>query len=198
MNTIWSKYKWHIPPFIIFVIAIVISLCILANDAEKIALSLSVLGTGFAIFQFWIAEVNTNNRRKYDLRFLAIKEFNENSVLLISSIDKYRAVIDIDIDEMCSEIAFRIDNLNASLGNSISILFPEIIDKIQYKNFLNIDLIISNITFQFRNNYFIGGDKDASINNGIIKNDWNNDVYDKMLEFIKAKSELYELLKEYL
>jgi hypothetical protein len=100
-NSIWNKYKWHIFPFLIFVAAIIISLKLLSNDSSQIALSLTVLGAGFAIFQFWISEININRRKKYDLKYSLLKEY-------ITSVDSFELVLD---DRFLVDKIVEVDNL---------------------------------------------------------------------------------------
>jgi len=202
IHTMYKKYE-KLFPFIFFIAIIFITYYLfvynklLKYDA-KIAGIISTLGIGFAIFQFWIGEINTDKRRLYDLRFNAINEINKNCILLISLIDKYRATKVVNKDEVYYEMNSKINTLNICLANNLLFLFPEVIEKEEYKNFLKLTTEFSYITTHFRNTSIEDSNNEKILDDNQMKIAWNNGMYDNLLKFAKADSDLYKLLRNYL
>ena len=185
MNKFLSKYKWHIAPFVIFVASIVISLCILNNDPNKILLSLSILGVGFTIFQFWVSELNTKRRRDYNLKYQAYIELN-NAIQNIT--DNYIIGMNqkenIDVQLLDSNIAMQVNRTFQILGSNINFLFKGIMKN---KDYYEINIILNSIlevTSTYRN----------SIDKYTPDNEKNNGKYlDRRIWFEAMAKNLIEL-----
>lgn len=137
MNKIRSKNKRYIAPFGIFLTSVAISLCVINNEPTRITLSLSILGLGFAIFQFWVSEMNSENRKQYDIKLSIYKEYtksiNQFSTLFNFKINIYniedaedkaffitKAYADlISTLDQC-KIIFKISDKNKNLSNLLN------------------------------------------------------------------------------
>lgn len=198
MKNIWYRYKWHIPPVMVFVIAIIISLCILANDEGKITFSLSVLGTGFAIFQFWVGEINTDKRRLYDLRFLSYREITDeiNKIIELFNSDlPSNKCIDCEnfhssVLSISNRILVHIDLLNA-------LVFKDIKIKNECTNLHNSLTQIVNNTEKFREN-MLQNSNSTDKNKLNLQYKWNVSMMPILKEYSNAIDDFQDMLKSYL
>lgn len=186
--TLWLKYKWHITPFVILLSAIVVSLSILNSDSTKITLSLSILGSGFAIFQFWISEINIKRRREYDLKLSLYNQY-------IDKINSYRSnlFIKISIDSFVdiNNLQYNITNSQLEIIlfiNSFSFFFKNTEIKTQKKELLlnqmsKINTQISDFKVNDEKHRVNYQSNLISINNKAIKN--QSLIIDKLTIFMK-------------
>jgi len=196
----WSKYKWHITPLIILITSIVISLCLIANDVNKAPLSLSVLGSGFVIFQFWIREINIKRRREYDLRIHAYKELNDSIQIIFQIYNTYAPQKeDMDVKSLDSSMRNQINIIFQMLGRNIIFLFKNIEGRDEYNEINKILMTIINETNAFKNRVEKRiSNKDESNGRILDREVWNQEMKKNLKQLYNSQNRFCRLLETYL
>lgn len=101
-------YRW---PIIILLFSITISVMTslftdkILEKGQATTIALSILGIGFAIFQFWIGEINTSRREELNQKQTEIRRINDIKLSVYSQLFTQSHIIIED----CSKILVDID-----------------------------------------------------------------------------------------
>ncbi|RXQ94376.1 hypothetical protein EO244_08825 [Ancylomarina salipaludis] len=204
-----KKYIRYILPFS-FLIAIIFltwilffQLELITDNEKRYAGIFSILGLGFGIFQFWMHEINTTNRKLFDLRYETYKDF----IFLIDSIletlnNEMKIPKSKNIHGFVSSLMNQINRIGSSVNMNKDYLFPSLHLKPEVKKVESILSKILKRTDEYRLNIEKARKEDdeflKNLNESIENMNWHNDVRDELKILHKEKYNFYKALRKYL
>ncbi|MDQ1770435.1 hypothetical protein GQR60_03235 [Labilibaculum sp. A4] len=204
-----KKHIRYILPFS-FLIAIIFLTWILffhleltTDNEKRFAGIFSILGLGFGIFQFWMNEINTTNRKLFDLRYETYKDF----IFLIDSIletlnNEMKIPKSKNIHGFVSSLMNQINRIGSSVNMNKDYLFPGLHLKPEVKKVESILSKILKRTDEYRHNIEKAWKEDdesiKDFTESIENMNWHNDVRDELKILHKEKYNFYKALRKYL
>lgn len=205
----WRKFKPYgsVFTFLFTVIFLAWFLFICRKVVDDIALQitgiLSVLGLGFALFQFWFNHITTEKRRTFDLRYNAYKDVIQLVDTIAETLnEELTATKIIEVNGLLTKLTNQINKLGSTMIEYNYYLFPKIADTAESKRLAEITEKIIRRTDKYR------GAVEKAIVMGNVENNnflvtieavnWHNDILKYFKELYEIKYKFYSKLREYL
>lgn len=190
----FKKFNQYIAPTVILSVFIVGAICIYNNTLERLPISISILGVGFAIFQFWVRELNIQRINFYDLKYRAICDFNDDGRDLMAIIDFHMSYERFDSSKILSDIVNKGNRLIARTALNVNILFPNISNSKEYKLYNSAinDIVIH--TGKLKENEPKDLSKDSLIVCEAFQKTWRKKMVTLEKQFYSVETDVYRLL----
>jgi len=194
----------------VFVLLVLLLTCYLflyddftSKSEGKITGIITFLALGFGVFQFWIDELNTEERKLYDLRYESYKDFVLRIDLISETLNYEMTVNDVNsIHNLLSRLMNDVNRIRSSIAMNSDFLFPELQIKPEAEN---IDRIVENILV--RTDIFRRGVeraiKEESMHSryfelSVKQMKWHNEIREYLEELHQSKFDFYRILRTYM
>ena len=194
----------------VFVLLVVLLTCYLflyddftRTSEGKITGIITFLALGFGVFQFWINEMDAEERKLYDLRYESYKDFVLR-IDLISEILNYEIAGNdfSSIHTLVSRLMNDVNRIRSAIAMNSDFLFPDLYVKPETET---IDRIVGKIlvrtdTFRRRVERTINEENRHSRNFelSVEQMKWHNEIREYLEELHQSKFEFYRILRTYM
>jgi len=171
------------------------------ESEERITGVFASFALGFGIFQYWIQELNDEQRKLYDMRYEAYKDF----VLQIERISESLHIELIgdeigSIHNLLSRLINHLNQINATITISSDSLFPDLHQAPETKSVLHIVGNILTKTNEFRMKIEKANRGGKEMARDILHSQdrmrWHNEIGELLNELHTSKHEFFSLLKD--
>lgn len=213
INQYWLRFKkWFCINFKYLLLYLMLFTCfflawlIFINSKQitdiplKVGGVLSVIGSGFTLFQFGYNNITTNKRRLYDLRYTAYKEILQLVEKLAETLhEELGKAKRTKVDTLCFNVSNQVNRINSAITEYDSHLFPKLKVSDEAIKFIELIIQISSTTISFKTEIFcadIMAYDELDIMN--IDGDWFNSIAGYTDNLQEIKYHFYAKLREYL
>ena len=169
----------------------------------KITGIITFLALGFGVFQFWIDEMNTEERKLYDLRYESYKDFVLRIDLISETLNYEMAGNDISsIHSLVSRLTNDVNRISSALTMNSDFLFPDldlepeaiIINRIVVK------ILVRTDTFRRRVERAIKEENrhNKNFELSVEQMKWHNEIREYLNDLHQSKFDFYRLLRTYM
>lgn len=169
----------------------------------KITGIITFLALGFGIFQFWIDEMNTEERKLYDLRYESYKDFVLRIDLISETLNYEMAGNDISsIHSLLSRLTNDVTRIRSALAMNSDFLFPDLdlepeavmINRIVGK------ILVRTDTFRRRVERAIKEENrhNRNFELSVEQMKWHNEIREYLNDLHQSKFDFYNILRTYM
>jgi len=169
----------------------------------KITGIITFLALGFGVFQFWIDEMNTEERKLYDLRYESYKDFVLRIDLISETLNYEMAGNDISsIHSLVSRLTNDVNRISSALTMNSDFLFPDldlepeaiIINRIVVK------ILVRTDTFRRRVERAIKEENrhNKNFELSVEQMKWHNEIREYLNDLHQCKFDFYRILRTYM
>lgn len=204
-----NRYLPYLGPFLVLVTSIGLTWYLIfqrelfQDDVKKITATLSILGLGFSLFQFWFNEVKSKLERKFTLRYSAYQEIIELTEAVFETINSQITTKEpVNAYLISNQLMNQVNRLSLSININTSFQYDEL-DKTSESQQLQKTLEkILRRTEEYRLSIDnLNRDKQFEsdpIFLTIEQYNWHNDIAEFMHEFTTNKYNFYNRLRSYM
>ena len=169
----------------------------------KITGIITFLALGFGIFQFWIDEMNTEERKLYDLRYESYKDFVLRIDLISETLNYEMAGNDISsIHTLLSRMMNDVNRIRSAIAMNSDFLFPDLylkpeaetIDSIVGKILVRTDTLRRRVERANNNK----NRHSRSFELSVEQMKWHNEIRAYLNDLHKSKFDFYRILRTYM
>lgn len=173
------------------------------TSEEKITGVFASLALGFGIFQFWLNELNTDRRKRYDEQYESYKD-------LVFQIERISESLHIEmigdeigsIHNLLSRLINHLNGINTTIAISSDTLFPDLHLKEETKSMVSIIGNILTKTNEFRLKIEKANRQGKEIARDFLHSQdrmhWHNEIGELLKELHTRKYDFYRLLRSYM
>ena len=169
----------------------------------KITGIITFLALGFGVFQFWIDEMNTEERKLYDLRYESYKDFVLRIDLISETLNYEMAGNDISsIHSLVSRLTNDVNRIRSAINMNSEFLFPDldlepeavIINRIVGK------ILVRTDTFRRRVERAINEENrhNRNFELSVEQMKWHNEIREYLNDLHQSKFDFYRILRAYM
>lgn len=173
------------------------------TSEEKITGVFASLALGFGIFQFWLNELNTDRRKRYDEQYESYKD-------LVFQIERISESLHIEmigdeigsIHNLLSRLINHLNGINTTIAISSDTLFPDLHLKEETKSMVSIIGNILTKTNEFRLKIEKANRQGKETARDFLHSQdrmhWHNEIGELLKELHTRKYDFYRLLRSYM
>ncbi len=193
----------------VFVLVVVLLTCYLflyddftSRNEGKITGIITFMTLGLGVFQFWIDEMNTEERKLYDLRYESYKDFVLRIDLISETLNYEMAGNDINsIHNLVSRLMNDVNRIRSAIAMNSDFLFPDLYLKPEAEH---IDSIVGGILVRtdiFRRSVE-RAIKEENMHNrnfelSVKQMKWHNEIREYLEDLHQSKFDFYRILRAY-
>lgn len=194
----------------VFVLVVLLLTCYLflyddftSKSEGKITGIIAFLALGLGVFQFWIDEMNTEERKLYDLRYESYKDFVLRIDLISETLNYEMAVNDINsIHNLVSRLMNDVNRIRSAIAMNSDFLFPDLhltpeaenIDRIVGKILVRTDIFRRSIERAIKEENMHNRNFEMSVK----QMKWHNEIREYLEDLHQSKFDFYEILRIYI
>ncbi|MEA3479298.1 MAG: hypothetical protein U9R60_14010 [Bacteroidota bacterium] len=194
----------------VFVLVVLLLTCYLflyddftSKSEAKITGIITFLALGFGVFQFWIDEMNADERKLYDLRYESYKDFVFRIDLISETLNYEMAGNDISsIHTLVSRMMNDVNRIRSAIAMNSDFLFPDLYLKPEAETIESIvgKILVRTDTFRRRVERAIKNENRQSRNFelSVEQMKWHNEIREYLNDLHQSKYDFYRILKTYL
>ena len=169
----------------------------------KITGIITFLALGFGIFQFWIDEMNTEERKLYDLRYESYKDFVLRIDLISETLNYEMAGNDISsIHSLLSRLTNDVNRIRSAIAMNSDFLFPDLCLKPETETINSIvgDILVRTDTFRRRVERAIKEENrhNRNFELSVEQMKWHNEIREYLNDLHQSKFDFYNILRTYM
>ncbi len=175
-----------------------------ATEIEgKVTGIITFLALGFGVFQFWTDEMNTEERKLYDLRYESYKDFVLRIDLISETLNYEMAGNDIpSIHTLVSRLMNDVHRIRSAIAMNSDYLFPDLYLKPETETMNNIvgNILITTDTFRRRVERAIKDENrhNRSFELSVEQMKWHNEIREYLMDLHQRKFDFYRILRTYM
>ena len=193
-----------------FVLGVILLTCYLflyddftSKSEGKIAGIIIFLALGFGVFQFWIDEINTEERKLYDLRYESYKDFVLRIDLISEALNYEIAGNDISsIYTLVSRLTNDVNRIRSAIAMNSDFLFPDLCLKPETETINSIvgDILVRTDTFRRRVERAIKEQNryNKNFELSVEQMKWHNEIRAYLNDLHQSKFDFYRILRTYM
>jgi hypothetical protein len=194
----------------VFVLVVVLLTCYLflyddftSKSEGKITGLIAFLVLGLGVFQFWIDEMNSEERKLYDLRYESYKDFVLRIDLISETLNYEMAVNDLgSIHSLISRLMNDGNRIRSAIAMNSDFLFPDLYLKPETES---INSIVGNMLFRtdiFRRRVERaikeGSRHSRNFEVSVEQMKWHNEIRGFLEDLHHSKFDFYRVLRTYM
>lgn len=176
---------------------------IVTESEERITGVFASLALGFGIFQFWVQELNNDQRKLYDMRYEAYKDF-------VFQIERISESLQIEmigdeigsIHNLLSRLINHLNRINTTVAISSDSLFPDLHLKPETKSIVSIvgKILAKTNKFRLETEKANRGGKEIARDflHSQDRMHWHNEIGELLDELHTSKHDFYRILRDHL
>lgn len=194
----------------VFVLLVVLLTCYLflyddftSRSEGKITGLIAFLALGFGVFQFWIDEMNTEERKLYDLRYESYKDFVLRIDLISETLNYEMAGNDVNsIHTLVSRLMNDVNRIRSAIAMNSDFLFPDLYLKPETETINSIvgNILVRTDIFRRRVERAIKEENRRSRNFelSVEQMKWHNEIREYLEDLHQSKFDFYGILRTYM
>jgi hypothetical protein len=194
----------------VFVLLVVLLSCYLflyddftSRSEGKITGLIAFMVLGLGVFQFWMDEMNSEERKLYDLRYESYKDFVLRIDLISETLNYEMAVNDLgSIHSLVSRLINDVNRIRSAIDMNSDFLFPDLHLKPETKTIHSIvgNILVRTDIFRRRVERSI---KEASRHSryfelSVEQMKWHNEIREYLEALHQSKFDFYRVLRAYM
>ena len=194
----------------VFVLVVLLLTCYLflyddftSKSEGKITGIITFLALGFGVFQFWIDEMNSDERKLYDLRYESYKDFVLRIDLISETLNYEMAGNDISsIHNLVSRLINDVNRIRSAIAMNSDFLFPDLYLKPETETIDSIvgDILIRTDAFRRSVERAIREENRHTRNFelSVEQMKWHNEIREYLKDLHQSKFDFYRILRTYM
>ena len=194
----------------VFVLVVVLLTCYLflyddftSTSEGKITGLIAFLALGFGVFQFWIDEMNTEERKLYDLRYESYKDFVLRIDLISETLNYEMTGSDISsVHALVSRLMNDVHRIKSAIAMNSDFLFPDLHLQPETESITGIvgNILFRTDIFRRRVERVIKEEhmRSRSFELSVEQMKWHNEIREYLEDLHQSKFDFYTVLRTYM